>query len=217
MNRISTEHPITDYRSPFITFVLKFSEALKTNIAIFASGGGSNAEEIMRYFRNHPKINVALVVTNNPKAGVLHRAEGFHIPCYIYQPEEIENGILEKTLDAYKIDFIVLAGYLKKVPDALIKKYDHRMVNVHPALLPNYGGKGMYGMNVHKAVVAARESKSGMTIHFVNEHYDEGAIIEQHEVQINPTDSPERVAQKVLELEHRYFAPCIEKLISGQR
>ncbi|MBI3136323.1 MAG: phosphoribosylglycinamide formyltransferase [Bacteroidetes bacterium] len=189
---------------------------MKTNIAIFASGGGSNAEEIMRYFRNHQTIAVALVVTNNPKAGVLHRAEGFHVPCYIYQPEEMENGILKKTLQAYKIDFIVLAGYLKKVPAWLIQNYAHKMVNIHPALLPNYGGKGMYGMHVHKAVAAAREPKSGITIHFVNEHYDEGAIIEQHEVSINPTDSPERVQQKVLELEHRYFAPCIEKLISGQ-
>lgn len=171
----------------------------------------------MRYFRNHATISVSLVVTNNATAGVLHRAEGFHIPCYIYQPEELTNGILEKTLDAYKIDFIVLAGYIKKVPDSLIRKYAGKMVNVHPALLPNYGGKGMYGMHVHKAVVAAREPKSGMTIHFVNEHYDEGAIIEQHEVVLNPTDSPERVAQKVLELEHAYFAPCIEKLITGQR
>lgn len=187
----------------------------KTHIAIFASGGGSNAEEIMRYFKDHASISVALVVTNNPKAGVLHRAEGFHIPCYIYQPEEFESGILEKTLEAYKIDFIVLAGYLKKVPDTLIKKYVGKMVNVHPALLPDYGGKGMYGMNVHKAVVLAGEKKSGMTIHFVNEHYDEGAIIEQHEVAINEYDSPERVQQKVLELEHKYFAPCIEKLIEN--
>lgn len=171
----------------------------------------------MRYFENHPHIKIALVVTNNPNAGVLHRAEGFHIPCYIYQPEEIQNGILEKTLDAYKINFIVLAGYLKKVPDALISKYAGKIVNVHPALLPNYGGKGMYGMHVHKAVVAARESRSGMTIHFVNEHYDEGAIIEQHEVEIDAYDSPERVAQKVLQLEHKYFAPCIEKIISGKQ
>lgn len=153
------------------------------------------------------------MVTNNPKAGVLHRAEGFHIPCYIYQPEELENGILEKTLEAYHVDFIVLAGYLKKIPDTLIKKFTGRMVNVHPALLPKYGGKGMYGMHVHKAVVSAREHESGMTIHYVNENYDEGAIIEQHRISINPTDSAETVARKVLELEHRHFAPCIEKLI----
>lgn len=171
----------------------------------------------MRHFRHHPTISVALVVSNNPKAGVLHRAEGFHIPCYVYQHEEVESGILEKTLQAYKIDFVVLAGYLKKVPDSLIRKYEQRMVNIHPALLPKYGGKGMYGMHVHKAVVAARENVSGMTIHYVNERYDEGAIIEQHEVALSPTDSPERVQQKVLELEHRYFAPCIERLINAQR
>jgi phosphoribosylglycinamide formyltransferase-1 len=188
---------------------------MKTHLAIFASGGGSNAEEIMRYFNDHARIQISLVVTNNPKAGVLHRAEGFHIPCYVYQPEELENGILEKTLDAYHIDFIVLAGYLKKVPDTLLKKYPNKIVNIHPALLPKYGGKGMYGMNVHKAVVAAKEPKSGMTIHFVNEHYDEGGIIEQHEVTLNETDSAERVQEKVLELEHKYFAPCIEKIIEN--
>lgn len=188
---------------------------MKTHLAIFASGGGSNAEEIMRYFSNHARIQISLVVTNNPKAGVLHRAEGFHIPCYVYQPEELENGILEKTLDAYHIDFIVLAGYLKKVPDSLLKKYPNKIVNIHPALLPKFGGKGMYGMNVHKAVVEAKESKSGMTIHFVNEHYDEGGIIEQHEVALSETDSPERVQQKVLELEHKFFAPCIEKIIEN--
>jgi phosphoribosylglycinamide formyltransferase-1 len=188
---------------------------MKTHLAIFASGGGSNAEEIMRYFNNHARIQISLVVTNNPNAGVLHRAEGFHIPCYVYQPEELENGILEKTLDAYQIDFIVLAGYLKKVPDSLLKKYPNKIVNIHPALLPKFGGKGMYGMNVHKAVVAAKEPKSGMTIHFVNEHYDEGGIIEQHEVELKETDSAERVQQKVLELEHKFFAPCIEKIIEN--
>ncbi|MBK7130921.1 MAG: phosphoribosylglycinamide formyltransferase [Crocinitomicaceae bacterium] len=186
---------------------------IKKHIVIFASGGGSNAEVIMRHFKNHPKIDVVLVVSNNPKAGVLHRADSFGVPCYVYQSAELENGIMEKTLQAYRADFIVLAGYLKKIPDSLIKKYNNRMVNIHPALLPKFGGKGMYGMNVHKAVVAAGENKSGITIHYVNEYYDEGAIIEQHEVEILPTDSAERVSQKVLELEHEYFAPCIENIV----
>lgn len=188
---------------------------MKTNIAIFASGGGSNAEEIFRYFKNHPLVEVALVVSNNSQAGVLHRAEGYHIPCYVYQTEELTNGIMEKTLDAYNIHFIVLAGYLKKVPDGLLKKYPNKIVNIHPALLPKFGGQGMYGLNVHKAVVAAGEKVSGMTIHYINEKYDEGAIIEQHIVNISNEDSPERVQQKVLELEHKYFAPCIEKLIQN--
>ena len=188
---------------------------MKTNIAIFASGSGSNAEAIFRHFKNHASIKIALVVTNNPQAGVLHRAEGYHIPCYVYQPDELTNGIMGKTLDAYNIGFIVLAGYLKKVPDVLLKKYPNRIVNIHPALLPKFGGKGMYGLNVHKAVVAAGESESGMTIHYINEHYDEGAIIEQHSVSISKEDSPERVQQKVLELEHKYYAPCIEKIIQN--
>lgn len=186
---------------------------MKKNVAIFASGGGSNAEVIMQYFNGHPNVQVALIVSNNPRAGVLERAEKFHVPCYVYQPEELTNGMLSTTLTNYKIDFIVLAGYLKKIPEALIAQYSNRIVNIHPALLPKFGGKGMYGMNVHKAVVQEGEKKTGMTIHRVTENYDEGAIIEQHEVELAAGDTPEDVAHKVLELEHRYYAPCIEKLI----
>lgn len=186
---------------------------MKTNLAIFASGGGSNAEVIMRYFKDHETIRVVLVVSNNAKAGVLHKAEPFRVPGYVYQPEELDNGILQKTLDAYNVNFLVLAGYLKKVPDQLIARYGKNIINIHPALLPKFGGPGMYGMHVHKAVVAARENKSGITIHHINSHYDEGDIVEQHEVSISDTDTPERVQQKVLELEHKYFAPCIERLI----
>jgi phosphoribosylglycinamide formyltransferase 1 len=185
----------------------------KKNIAIFASGGGSNAEEIMRHFRKNESARVSLIVSNNPKSGALYRAEKYNIPGYVHQPEELENGMLENVLHAYKIDFIVLAGYIKKVPAAVIARYEGRIVNIHPALLPKYGGKGMYGINVHKAVVAAGDTKSGITIHFVNDHYDEGAIIEQHECPISTTDTPGQVAEKVLALEHRYFAPCIEKVI----
>ncbi len=190
---------------------------MKTHLAIFASGGGSNAEEIMRYFSNHARIQISLVVTNNPKAGVLHRAEGFHIPCYVYQPEELENGILEKTLDAYHIDFIVLAGYLKKVPDSILKKYPNKIVNIHPALLPKFGGKGMYGMNVHKAVVEANETESGISIHYVNEQYDEGEIISQHRCVITKEDTAEIVAQKIHQLEQEFFPKVIEKVICNSR
>lgn len=188
---------------------------MKKNIAIFASGGGSNAEEIMRHFKASNVARVSLIVSNNPKSGALYRAEKYNIPGYVHQPEELQNGKLENVLKAYKIDFIVLAGYLKKVPDAIIKKFDKKLVNIHPALLPKFGGQGMYGMNVHKAVVAAKEKVSGITIHYVNEHYDEGAIIEQHACPISPKDFAIDVQEKVLELEHRFYAPCVEKLITA--
>ena len=187
---------------------------MKKNIAIFASGGGSNAEEIMRHFKTSNVARISLIVSNNPKSGTLYRAEKYNIPGYVHQPEELLNGKLENVLKAYKIDFIVLAGYLKKVPDTIIAKFDKRLVNIHPALLPKFGGHGMYGMNVHKAVVAAKEKVSGITIHYVNEHYDEGGIIEQHDCLILPNDSAIEVQEKVLELEHRFYAPCIEKLIA---
>jgi len=186
---------------------------MKKNIAIFASGGGSNAEEIMRHFKKNDVARVSLIVSNNPKSGALYRAEKYNIPGYVHTPEDLENGKLENVLKAYKIDFIVLAGYLKKVPDGILKKYDKKIVNIHPALLPKYGGHGMYGMNVHKAVVAAGEKKSGITIHYVNENYDEGGIIEQHECEISSKDTAIAVQEKVLKLEHKYFAPCIEKII----
>lgn len=187
---------------------------MKKNIAIFASGGGSNAEEIMRHFKGNSVARVSLIVSNNPKSGALYRAEKYNIPGYVHQPEELLNGKLENVLAAYKIDFIVLAGYLKKVPDGIIKKFNKKLVNIHPALLPKYGGHGMYGMNVHKAVVAAGEKFTGITIHYVNENYDEGAIIEQHVCEISPKDLAIDVQEKVLKLEHKFFAPCIEKLIS---
>jgi len=187
---------------------------MKKNIAIFASGGGSNAEEIMRHFKTSDLARVSLIVSNNPKSGALYRAEKYNIPGYVHQPEELLNGKLENVLSAYKIDFIVLAGYLKKVPDDILQRFDKKLVNIHPALLPKYGGPGMYGMHVHKAVAHAKETVSGITIHYVNEHYDEGAIIEQHVCALLPQDLPVDIQAKVLELEHRFFAPCIEKLIS---
>lgn len=185
----------------------------KVNIAIFASGGGSNAEKIIEYFKNSTEIKVQLIVSNSLDAGVLYHAENNGILSYVHSKSDAQDGSILACLKKNKIDFIVLAGYLKKVGDDLIAAYPNKIVNIHPALLPKFGGKGMYGMNVHKAVVAANESESGPTIHFVNEHYDEGAIIEQHKCQLSATDSAEQVQQKVLKLEHKYFAPCIERII----
>ena len=185
----------------------------KKHIAIFASGGGSNAEVIMKYFKEHEKINVSLIVTNNPQAGVIEKAEKHNVPVYIGKNEDFNTTAFLELLNKLQVDFIILAGYLKKIPTLLLENFHNKIINIHPALLPKFGGKGMYGMNVHKAVVEAKEKRSGMTIHLVNEHYDEGAVIEQHEVEINSSDNAETVAKKVLELEHKYFAPCIEKVI----
>ncbi|MFT4603269.1 MAG: phosphoribosylglycinamide formyltransferase-1 [Arenicella sp.] len=188
----------------------------KIKIAILASGGGSNAEEIVQHFDRQNDINIELVISNNAGAYVLKRAENHDIQSWVHTKEDVLNGAILKTLEEKNIDFIVLAGYLKKIGDDLIESFPNKIINVHPALLPKFGGKGMYGMNVHKAVVAAGENVSGPTIHFVNENYDEGAIIEQHEVKIEREDSAEDVQTKVLKLEHAYFAKCIERIIREQ-
>jgi phosphoribosylglycinamide formyltransferase-1 len=182
-------------------------------IAIFASGGGSNAQEIINHFDQNENVEVALIVSNDTNSGVIVRAETHDIPFYILNKGELEELEFSFVLEALEIDFVVLAGFLKKIPADVIDMYPNKIVNIHPALLPNYGGKGMYGSNVHKAVVAASEKETGMTIHYVNANYDEGIIIEQHKVELLPTDSAEDCATKVLALEHKYFASCIEKLI----
>jgi len=188
----------------------------KVKIAIFASGGGSNAECIIQHFDNHESIEVSLIVSNNQNAFVLERAKNHQIKSWVHSKIDVEDGLVLKTLQNENIDFVVLAGYLKKIGDDLINTYPKQIINVHPALLPKFGGKGMYGMNVHKAVVAAQEKESGPTIHWVNENYDEGAIIEQHTVVINKEDSAQNVADKVLKLEHEHYAKCIEKVILEQ-
>ncbi|WP_027418778.1 phosphoribosylglycinamide formyltransferase [Crocinitomix catalasitica] len=186
---------------------------MKTNIAIFASGGGSNAEQIIRHFHNHESIQIALVVSNNENAYVLERATNHDIPFYVHATGDMEGELMMSILKVYKIDFIVLAGYLKKITPNLINAFPNKIVNIHPALLPKYGGKGMYGMNVHRAVAEAKERESGITIHFVNENYDEGSIIKQYTCELNLSDSAEDIQRKVLSLEHQYFASSIETLI----
>lgn len=184
------------------------------NIAIFASGGGSNARRIIEHFQQSSVGKVSLVISNKAEAGVLAIAAEHNIPTQIidrqlfYASEDIL-GILKQ----HQIGFLVLAGFLWLVPTYLVRAFPHRIVNIHPALLPKYGGKGMYGMNVHKAVKAAGETESGITIHFVNEHYDEGAVIFQASCPINPGDDARSIAKKVLQLEHRHFPEEIEKLL----
>lgn len=187
----------------------------KKHIAIFASGGGSNARRIIEHFAGSDIAEVALVVSNKADAGVLNIAREHSIPTLIIQRKSFyETADILEDLRTYHIDFIALAGFLWLVPAYLVDAFPHQMVNIHPALLPKYGGKGMYGIHVHTAVKAANEPESGITIHYVNTHYDEGDYVFQAKTPLSPDDTPEVIAQKVLVLEHRYFPEVIEKLLS---
>jgi phosphoribosylglycinamide formyltransferase-1 len=183
-------------------------------IAVFASGSGTNAENITRYFADSQDINVVLVVSNNPLAGVHARVNRLGIPSATFTTEKLDEGseIVEK-LREYEVDWIVLAGFLKKISATILNAYPERIVNIHPALLPRHGGKGMYGMRVHEAVVAAGDTESGITIHYVNENYDEGQIIFQARCPVSPSDTPEDVADKVHALEYRYYPEVVEALL----
>ena len=183
-------------------------------IAIFASGSGSNAEKIGEYFAEKTDVEVSLILTNNPQAGVIMRARKLHIPVVIFDKKTFyDTERILQLLQNEKIDFIVLAGFMMLIPDFLVKSYSEKIVNIHPALLPKHGGKGMYGHFVHEAVVAAKETQSGITIHFVNEHYDEGNIISQITCEVSETDSPDDVAKKVQVLEHEYYPKVIEEVV----
>jgi phosphoribosylglycinamide formyltransferase-1 len=184
------------------------------NIAIFASGSGSNAQNIAQYFRGRADIKVALVLSNNPEAYVLKRAAELGIPFYVFDRAEFyQTNTVEKVLKEHGIDLIVLAGFLWLVPDYLLRSYPSRIINIHPALLPKFGGKGMYGEKVHQAVISAGEKFTGITIHFINEVYDDGEIIFQKSFEIQPDDTPASIAQKVHALEYEYFPQMIEKVV----
>jgi len=190
------------------------ASAAPIHIAIFASGAGSNARKIIEYFENKGlRIKVSLIVCNVPGAGVLDIAEEKGIPSLMINKSDFAaNGYVESLKNA-GIDFIVLAGFLWKVPEVLVRAYPKAIINIHPALLPKYGGKGMYGARVHEAVIAAGEKESGITIHWVNEHYDEGAIIFQAKCSIDANDTADTLANKIHALEHAHFATTIEKLL----
>ena len=183
------------------------------NIVIFASGAGSNAQAIINYFRGNEKVNVALIVCNKPNAGVLNIAQNEEIDSILIDKKIIGDTKFLEILKDYKTDLIVLAGYLWKIPDYLIQAYENKIVNIHPALLPKYGGKGMYGANVHNAVIENKETESGITIHLVNEEYDKGEILLQKKVEITSEDNPDTLGQKIHVLEHQWFAQTIEKLL----
>jgi phosphoribosylglycinamide formyltransferase 1 len=185
-------------------------------IAILASGNGSNAENIIRYFNKHQTAQVCLVLTNKAGAYVMERARNLGVPAFSFTATEMrETPVLSNYLAEFEIDFIVLAGFLLKVPDVIVRSFPNRIINIHPALLPKYGGKGMYGNFVHETVINAGDKESGITIHFVNENYDEGKIIFQAKCPVETSDTAETLAQKVHELEYRYFPEVIEKVILG--
>ncbi len=187
-------------------------------IAIFASGSGTNAERIMEHFRAHPSIRVAVVLTNNPGAGVIGRAAKFGVPVYVFDRERFtKTDEVLGVLKEYGVTMVVLAGFLWLVPSNILKLYEKRILNIHPALLPRFGGKGMYGARVHEAVIAAGETESGITIHRVNERYDEGDIIFQGRCRVQEGDTPETLAARVHELEYRYYAEVIENAILSDR
>lgn len=183
------------------------------SIIIFASGSGSNAETIIKHFENSSKVYISAVFTNKAEAGVIERAKKYNIPSEIFSKTEFSEENFLKKINHYKPTLIVLAGFLLKVPDYLIKAFPNKIINIHPALLPKYGGKGMYGSHVHKAVFKNKETESGMTIHFVNEGYDEGNIIFQESVSIEDCQNPEEVAHKVLTLEHKNYPVVVENLL----
>jgi len=185
-------------------------------IVVFASGSGTNAENIIRHFKGGSVGSVVSVFTNNAKAKVIDRAKNHAVPVEVFTKSELYEDDLVQKINAIQPDLIVLAGFLLKFPDALITAYPDKIINVHPALLPKYGGKGMYGMHVHRAVVENKEKESGITIHYVNENYDEGAIIFQKQVTVLGTDTPEVVAEKIHELEQKYFPAVVEDLLTAK-
>jgi phosphoribosylglycinamide formyltransferase-1 len=184
------------------------------NIAIFASGEGTNAQNIIDYFKYSDKIKIQLVVSNNSKANVLNRAKKEKVPTLLINRDTFYNStyVIEQ-LQEYKVDWIILAGFIWLIPVSLIEAFSEKIINIHPALLPKFGGKGMYGMKVHEAVIEAKEPESGITIHYVNKEYDKGEVIAQHKCSIDINDTSQTLAAKIHELEQEFFPKVIERTI----
>jgi len=184
------------------------------NIAIFASGSGTNAENLIKYFSNNNTAKVGLVLSNKRQALVLKRAEMLNIRTVFFERKEFYvTGKVLRYLALYKIDFIILAGFLWLVPESILEQYPGRIINIHPALLPAYGGKGMYGDSVHKAVIESRDKESGITIHYVNKFYDKGDIIFQSKCKVEPSDTPATLAEKIHVLEYENYPKVVEELV----
>jgi phosphoribosylglycinamide formyltransferase-1 len=182
-------------------------------IAILASGSGSNAENIIKYFSENNEVEVPFVISNRKEVYVHERCKYLGVPSYVIPKSDFENGVATKFLLDNKIDLVVLAGFLLRIPDDMLAAYPNKVINIHPSLLPKYGGKGMYGDNVHKAVVENKETESGITIHFLNDRFDEGEHVAQYKCEVLPTDTPEDVATKVHALEYEWYPKVIENIL----
>lgn len=186
----------------------------KFRVAVFASGSGTNAEEVFKYFRNHAFIDVVLLLSNNPNAFALQRAKNYGIRTVVFNRQDLHEGsMIRSQLNNARATHIVLAGFLWLIPDYLLKAFPDRIINIHPTLLPKYGGKGMYGLKIHEAVKASRDRETGITIHVVNDRYDEGKILFQGKCPVTEDQAPEEIAACVLKLEHEYYSRVIEKWI----
>lgn len=179
-------------------------------ILLFASGGGSNVQAILNYFQSNPGFSFPAVITNNPKAGVIAIAEKHSIDLLLINKDLFRSPAFLDVIESYSPDLLVLAGFLWKLPDYLVKGFENKIINIHPSLLPKFGGKGMYGHHVHEAVIANHEKESGITIHLVNEHYDEGRILLQKKLEVMENESAESLAKRVLALEHAWYSKVIE-------
>ena len=187
-----------------------------TNLAILASGSGSNAQKICQHLKDHPSLRVTVIISNKEEAGVKKHAKSFGVPFLHFSNDDFKSGNeVLNTLQEMNIQGIILAGFLRKIPSALIRSYPDKILNIHPALLPKYGGKGMYGIHVHRAVKEAGEAFSGPTIHVVNEKYDDGKVVFQAKVALERTDEPEDIGKKVLALEHTYYPRVVEAYFGG--
>ena len=184
-------------------------------ILLFASGGGSNVRAILEYYRGREDVSFPLIITNNAKAGVIEIAKEYGIDVLLINKSVFQSDVFIDTIDYYQPNLLVLAGFLWKIPDYLIQGYPNKIINIHPSLLPKYGGKGMYGHHVHTAVVANNETESGITIHIVNEHYDDGMILMQKTVTVDIDETPQTLAAKVLRLEHAWYAKVIDTLLGN--
>lgn len=182
-------------------------------IAILASGSGTNAQRLMEHFKDHPLAEVALVASDQPDAYVLQRAWDMGVMSYRFNGAQLKDGTLLNELQGQHIGLVVLAGFMRLIPAKIVAAFSQRILNIHPALLPRYGGKGMYGMHVHRAVVAAGERESGITIHYVNERYDEGEHLFQAKCPVLPDDTPESLAERIHTLEHEHYPQVVERVV----
>ena len=182
-------------------------------IVLFASGSGTNVENIIRFFRQNPQVEVVNILTNNPKAGVIDRIRPLKIPTIVFDKEQLNNGALSQQLELLNPDLIVLAGFLLKIPLDFTNAFRNKIINIHPSLLPKHGGKGMYGDRVHQLVKDAGDKETGISIHYVNENYDEGSIIFQAKVEVAEEDSISQIAHKVHQLEYKHFPGVIQKIL----